>query len=748
VPAPGLATVAFVSGLPAGTKIELNGQPARTVAATRNGNPVVFVSLDGQPLPPTDKLLSLRLTAASGKWNDPATWVDGDTLGLPKAGESVMLNHNLTLSETTPELAEVVNNGTLTCTGWNTQLRAKEVTVNGTITHPNQTDVTGAPGVAADWTPDHRVWIVCANLTVNSGTSIDVNGKGYQWGPNQTPGKGPGGGGRYGDGTSGGGGTHGGGGGLTGRGTIYGSLKAPEDPGSGGSGNAWNAGGHGGGAVRIEASGKVTVSGAITADGNSPAHPRAGGGAGGSVFITCKTVAGGGTLSANGGAIAGEHGQGGAGAGGRVALVYDTAAQAAENATRKPALTIRARQGGRGETYSDAHGEPGTLYLADASFFPGAAVQGGVLHVEGVTALKLPALAISDGMFGVAEGMSLTVQGDVSTTGRGGLYLFNSAIAIGGNLSLACSPTDFGQTYLHPGTKGSLRVTGNLTADRVRIVYSELSPAIQSLTIGGDFVLTGGAPLQVNCAATDKTSPDYGARLAVGGTWRVAAGSTVSLQSHGTTGSTPLVEVGSFILEAGARIHGDGLGSPGVGTPNAHGMGLGRGEGKFDAGGGGHGGAGGRNGDGFGSAYGSAKIPVTAGSSGGTSNWNHSMGGSGGSCFRLVAARDVRIDGTVSMNGGDGPHERSGAGSGGGVYIRCQSFSGAGTIQAKGGSVTVGGKIGGGGGGGRIAVWSENKAGWKGHLSHPDSVAGGSGGAPGAAGTLVWEIIRPGAKQR
>ena len=57
VPAPGLATVAFVSGLPAGTKIELNGQPARTVAATRNGKPVVFVSLDGQPLPPVEEML-------------------------------------------------------------------------------------------------------------------------------------------------------------------------------------------------------------------------------------------------------------------------------------------------------------------------------------------------------------------------------------------------------------------------------------------------------------------------------------------------------------------------------------------------------------------------------------------------------------------------------------------------------------------------------------------------------------------
>ena len=745
VPGPGLATVAVVRGLPAGTDIVLNGQPALTATGERNGVPVVFVSLDGAPLPPLEKLLNLRVTAAPGNWNDPATWEDGGTLGVPQAGGNVMLNHAVTLSETTPELESFTNNATLTFNGWNTQLRAATVTINGTITHPNQTDVTGTPGVFADWTPDHRVWIVCTNLTVNASQSIDVNGRGYIAGTTSArPGKGPGGGGIYETNTSGGGGTHGGGGGLTGRASIYGSLAAPEDPGSGGSGNVFGNGGNGGGTVRIEAAGKVTLNGFITADGNGPSHNRAGGGAGGSVFITCNTVTGGGTLSANGAAINGENGQGGAGAGGRIALAYDTAAQAVQNATQTPTLTIRARQGGRGQSYSDAHGEPGTLHLSDASFFPGAAVQGGVLHVAGLTALTVPSLAISDGMFGVAEGTSLTVQGNVTATGRGGLYLRNSAIAIGGNLSLTCSATDFGQTYIHAGASGSLSVAGNLTTDRVRIYYGELNPAVQSMTVGGDFVLTNGAPLYVDCAATNETSPAYGARIAVGGEWRVASGTTVSLKSHSTSYSTPLFEVGSFMLEAGATINGNRLGSPGIATPTySNGLGIGRGQGKFDAGGGGHGGSGGQNGTGFGIEYGSSDTPVTAGSSGGTSAWTHSLGGNGGSCFRLVAARDVRIDGTVSMNGGDAPHDRAGAGSGGGIYIHCRAFSGAGTIQAKGGSVTLGGKTGGGGGGGRIAVWSQNKDGWVGSLSNPVSVAGGTGGVAGATGTLVWGAITP-----
>jgi hypothetical protein len=742
VPGPGLATIAVVRGLPAGTDIALNGQPALTATGEKNGVPVAFVSLDGEPLPPLEKLLNLRITAAPGNWSDPATWEDGGTLGVPKAGDNVMLNHAVTLSETTPELESFTNNATLTFNGWNTRLRAATVTVNGTITHPNQTDVAGTPGVYADWTPDHRVWIVCTNLTVNASRSIDVNGKGYIAGTTSArPGKGPGGGQVSVSTTSGGGGTHGGGGGLTGRTSIYGSLAAPEDPGSGGGGNIFGNGGYGGGAVRIEAAGKVTLNGAITADGNG-SHSRAGGGSGGSVFITCNAVAGGGTLSANGAAINGENGEGGAGAGGRIALAYDTAAQAVQNATQTPTLTIRARQGGRGESYSDAHGEPGTLHLSDASFFPGAAVQGGVLHVAGVTALTVPSLAISDGMFGVAEGTSLTVQGNVTATGRGGLYLRNSAITIGGNLSLTCNATDFGQTYIHAGASGSLSVAGNLTTDRVRIYYGELNPAVQSVTVGGDFVLTNGAPLYVDCAATNETSPAYGARIAVGGEWRVASGTTVSLKSHSTSYSTPLFEVGSFMLEARATIDGNRLGSPGIATPTySNGLGIGRGQGKYDAGGGGHGGAGGQNGAGFGIEYGSPSLPVTAGSSGGTSAWTQSLGGSGGSCFRLVAARDVRIDGTVNMNGGDGPHERAGAGSGGGIYIRCRAFAGAATgrIRAKGGSSSSGG----GGGGGRIAVWSQSKDGWKGSLSDPVSVAGGTGGAAGVKGTLVWGTINP-----
>jgi hypothetical protein len=57
VPGPGLATVAVVRGLPAGTRIEVNGEQPATVAAEADGKPAVFVSLDGKPLPAAEKLL-------------------------------------------------------------------------------------------------------------------------------------------------------------------------------------------------------------------------------------------------------------------------------------------------------------------------------------------------------------------------------------------------------------------------------------------------------------------------------------------------------------------------------------------------------------------------------------------------------------------------------------------------------------------------------------------------------------------
>jgi hypothetical protein len=57
VPAPGLATVVALCGFDPGLKVQLNGQAATAATGRIEGAPVVFVALDGRPLPETGVLI-------------------------------------------------------------------------------------------------------------------------------------------------------------------------------------------------------------------------------------------------------------------------------------------------------------------------------------------------------------------------------------------------------------------------------------------------------------------------------------------------------------------------------------------------------------------------------------------------------------------------------------------------------------------------------------------------------------------
>ena len=277
-------------------------------------------------------------TAAAGPWDWPATWQGGI---VPGPGDSVTINHAVTLLCGTPTLASFSNNATLTFNGWNAPLNADVVTINATVTHLAQT-ATAIDPVAGVWVPDNRVWIVCTNLTLNAGKAIDCEGKGYNGvsGPGRSSVN-------YSGGSYGGAGE--GSGGLT-----YGSVEAPVDPGSGGRGTSvTDPGGAGGGAVRIEASGAVTLHGTVSAKG-APPPAVVGCGSGGSIYITCKTLTGGGTVSASGGTSANIYC--GGGGGGRIAAIYDCAAQ---GALLPPDHAFDAN-GGRG-------GDLGTLYFSGQS---------------------------------------------------------------------------------------------------------------------------------------------------------------------------------------------------------------------------------------------------------------------------------------------------------------------------------------------------------------------------------------------
>jgi hypothetical protein len=126
---------------------------------------------------------------------------------------------------------------------------------------------------------------------------------------------------------------------------AYGDVVAPLTLGSGG--GSWDNGGQfGGGAIRLTvAGGTVTINGTVTAD----AYPQCGGtvnvstGAGGSVYIDCGTLTGGGTIRARGGDNLSNNRTG---SGGRIALSYTTSTFAGTTSVAAGATTGTAGEAG------------------------------------------------------------------------------------------------------------------------------------------------------------------------------------------------------------------------------------------------------------------------------------------------------------------------------------------------------------------------------------------------------------------
>lgn len=121
------------------------------------------------------------------------------------------------------------------------------------------------------------------NLVVEKDGEISANAVGYA----------------YGKWPSGGVGTYGGYG-SGGAGYCYGSIREPTDLGAGGQNHA-TYGKSGGGAIYLDVTGELIVSGDILADSGGTGNKyHDGGGAGGSVFLKCATLRGTGVISARG----------------------------------------------------------------------------------------------------------------------------------------------------------------------------------------------------------------------------------------------------------------------------------------------------------------------------------------------------------------------------------------------------------------------------------------------------------------
>jgi len=164
----------------------------------------------------------------------------------------------------------------------------------------------------------------------------------------------------------------------------------------------------------------------------------------------------------------------------------------------------------------------------------------------------------------------------------------------------------------------------------------------------------------------------------------------------------------NLTVNAGGVIEVSGRGYAG-GVLGTKGSGPGGGSGSvWTPGGGGHGGYGGRmNGSGVvvdGATYGNPLAPVAPGSGGGGSSGAGTTGTAGGGAVRIEASAQVVLNGAIRADGDPDGGTRRGTGSGGSIFITCQTLVGSGLISASGGRATYTGAEAGSGGGGRIAV--------------------------------------------
>ena len=606
------------------------------------------------------------LFAANAATTVDPEWTEGEDVTIA-AGDTVIL------TQSTSELNSLTVSGTLSCSNWTTRVNAKTFTVK------NKGVVT-VPCAFTESQMSNRVYVVCEEFDLQSGGSINVDKKGYEI--RNGPGKG-----YHDQAFSAGSAGHGGSGGASGwcnngtyryrrelghtYGLAYDSLEEPEQPGSGSCGRDKFPGIQGGGAVRIAATGHVKIDGTITAQGGiayAGAYP---GASGGSVWISCKTVEGAGTINVQGGnpLYSGDTCAGGGG-GGRIALTWsDSAGQKAYS----PTLAFNCGGSiGHVPCSNSGFGEAGTLYLTDASFFPGAVCKGGgrVTYATLPTALALDSLTVNTATLEFEQQFPIVIAGDLTVNKPGDFIIRGRTVTVGGNVLVkgASSAVDGGAT-LELADKACLVVGGNFTVENYGYIRTDSGETNETsvaygvmLDVAGDFTLSSTA-VWYPCA--------HPKSLAVGRTILKARSVTVSegakINGMGTGWQCPYYSSAAICGHGCGAYVFSGTGGNSTGQPGCS-----------------HAGKGGANSKT--ATYDDRKAPSFPGSSGGYgASAANLRGGSGGGQVWIEAVKDITVDGTISMNG-RATHSGWGGGSGGSVYLRARKVSGSGTISVAGGA--------------------------------------------------------------
>lgn len=638
---------------------------------------------------------------AGNDWFAASNWTPAQ---IPGPGDHAVINAGtVLLTNSTAALASFsITGGTLTFSNWTTRLSATNVTLSGgSVTLPPPFDNSQM---------SNRVWIACSNMFIGSSGQINVDAKGYARG--EAIGNGPGGGKDMGPANhyDCGGGGHGGRGGRWYRsgtnGLSYGSVTNPESPGSGGCNTA--SGRDGGGAVRIDATGTVTVNGTIDADGGS-AGAYGSGGSGGSVWITCDIFGGTNGLITAAGGNANVVNSSGGGGGGRIAVIYDPPAQ-----SNAPTIDVTfSTRGGRGTTWyrESGYGELGSLYFPDAQPLQETILHSGRWISPGFVSWAPDNLTVNGGWFCFPGNFTLNVTNDITVLGTYGLLeLTNSTVSCGGTMLISQGLMSFNCE----STTGMSLSCGNL-------------------------IVTNGGDLAIHAGSTNASTPAYGAIVTVTGDILIRTNSNIYPWSHETNGGSVFFQINNMTIDVGGAFSADNKGFKGGNISDGYGPGRGKYVGLNNNGAGGYGGRGGRYSAPYGLTYGSSNAPVDAGS-GGAGPSSSYPGGAGGGAAWISASGTITLNGTIGANGQPTQGAYGSSGSGGGIYIMTRVITGTnGTISATGGN--TGGSNGrSGGGGGRIAIWSSYDQ-YQGACTL--EAQGGTGVYTGEVGTIIWGKLTP-----
>lgn len=375
-----------------------------------------------------------------------------------------------------------------------------------------------------------RVYMTAANINVCSTCSINATGRGYvavTTGRSRCVGNIDVAG--HDGSTATFGGSHGGQGGISGAittaGDTHGSFSQPTDLGcSGAFGSGAQYALAGGGAIRLNATGTLTVNGTIVANGVSTTNGSAG--SGGSIFIQAGTLAGTtGTIQARGG-----HGTTGgtSGGGGRIAIYYGAAS--GQFAYPGSMITNVTAEGGTCSSVAYS-GAAGTLYFYDTS--KSQPYYGDLLinnlnvgsTVVAVTTFNLPTSTTSTSI----AAQTLTKAAAFS----------NSQLGVVNYLGF----------YLNPNT--AQNATGKISDDTLFTVSSATANALTVSSGDMTTVATGGNTFRMGLVLSNFEVKNLGKFDFTGGQIRVIEG---DISSNNTTGFALDGVLKAYTLDLGTGV--------------------------------------------------------------------------------------------------------------------------------------------------------------------------------------------------